>query len=803
MHTPQLTPQSAHVPQFPKQSAPQPQHSQPRQLSQENDSSSKSAVKHRRAPVACRRCRRLRSKCLHTNAKPPCGPCYEAGPQEAAECFFPARGEPDKDREFRRRRIKASERSQTGDARSSSVTLPKSTSVNGGTVASSPSAGLPEDRWDLLPPLDEVIEGCRVFFTSYFQLGFLPKAMFIERLQRDQRSINPLLLLGLLGITARFVPKLVKRYGGPVQATQIMIEHARKLVFEEMYAPSLERIQGFFLLGVAEWGNGDKIQSSIHMGIAVRMAGIMRLHQEEAYDVSKSATADEVVNSEVARRTFWVIVSQDSLHSGATTPACFSLNDITALLPCDEADFAFGNIPKERAALSGTQAAKYDDRLAYLAIVMVLRLSNIVVRRIYLEDIMNAKTNQSDDGAPPAFWDQMSMDLFTNVLELHEQVDAFFSLRSHDEGFPAMIVFSVYTCGSLAYYLSRWPQLCPPLMSRSSIILDRSMEVLKTLSGAWPLAMRWQQALTRVALRNTAIGTGDLHSEGPPAEQYGEMPVPKSEPERQQHRPMSRPSASANLELLINAAVQNDAQSQMPNQLAPNPGPQQGYLNVEYSSQPYLSPSAFAADDFETELYVFLQGGEASAFWNSAVVLGMCVAGSLPWIRGAFLVPAQILGGIIAAALVSCMLPGPISVNTTLGPGVSIAQGVFIEMFLTAQLIFVILMLAAEKHRATFIAPIGIGLALFVSMLAGVYYTGASLNPARSFGPSVASASFPGYHWIYWVGPALGALLAALYYRFVKWSNYEEVNPGQDATSETEKERSTSEAEAAQAREMA
>ena len=99
----------------------------------------------------------------------------------------------------------------------------------------------------------------------------------------------------------------------------------------------------------------------------------------------------------------------------------------------------------------------------------------------------------------------------------------------------------------------------------------------------------------------------------------------------------------------------------------------------------------------------------------------MCVAGSLPWIRGAFLVPAQILGGIIAAALVSCMLPGPISVNTTLGPGVSIAQGVFIEMFLTAQLIFVILMLAAEKHRATFIAPIGIGLALFVSMLAGTF----------------------------------------------------------------------------------
>jgi len=185
----------------------------------------------------------------------------------------------------------------------------------------------------------------------------------------------------------------------------------------------------------------------------------------------------------------------------------------------------------------------------------------------------------------------------------------------------------------------------------------------------------------------------------------------------------------------------------------------------------------------------------SGGLFNPAVVLGMCVSGSLPWIRGAFLVPAQILGGMVAAALVSCMLPGPISaVNTTLGPNVSIAQGCFIEMFLTAQLVFVILMLAAEKHKSTFIAPIGIGLALFVSMMAGIYFTGASLNPARSFGPAVVSTSFVGYHWIYWVGPALGGLVAAMYYRWVKWMNYEEANPGQDAVNEVEKSRSRGEA---------
>jgi aquaporin rerated protein, other eukaryote len=90
-------------------------------------------------------------------------------------------------------------------------------------------------------------------------------------------------------------------------------------------------------------------------------------------------------------------------------------------------------------------------------------------------------------------------------------------------------------------------------------------------------------------------------------------------------------------------------------------------------------------------------------------------------------------------------------------------------------------MLAAEKSKDTFIAPIGIGLALFVAEIAGVYYTGGSLNPARSFGPCVAGASFQGYHWIYWIGPCLGALIAGGYFHFVKFFNYEEANPGQDS----------------------
>lgn len=62
----------------------------------------------------------------------------------------------------------------------------------------------------------------------------------------------------------------------------------------------------------------------------------------------------------------------------------------------------------------------------------------------------------------------------------------------------------------------------------------------------------------------------------------------------------------------------------------------------------------------------------------------------------------------------------------------------------------------------------------------GVYYTGGSVNPARTFGPCVVLGSFDSYHWIYWVGPFLGSLLATGFYLLVKALEYETVNPEQD-----------------------
>ena len=104
----------------------------------------------------------------------------------------------------------------------------------------------------------------------------------------------------------------------------------------------------------------------------------------------------------------------------------------------------------------------------------------------------------------------------------------------------------------------------------------------------------------------------------------------------------------------------------------------------------------------------------------------MVLIGAITWVRGVLLFIIQIVGGIVAAELVQALFQGDLAVSTTLGGGTTIAQGVLIEFILTAQLVFTIFMLAAEKHPGNFIAPVGIGLSLFIAELVGQFTLTAS-----------------------------------------------------------------------------
>ncbi|KAJ7746267.1 putative aquaporin 1, partial [Mycena metata] len=172
------------------------------------------------------------------------------------------------------------------------------------------------------------------------------------------------------------------------------------------------------------------------------------------------------------------------------------------------------------------------------------------------------------------------------------------------------------------------------------------------------------------------------------------------------------------------------------------------------------------------------------SLFNPCVTFALVLLGILPPFRGLLYCIAQFLGAIAASALL-LGLTGSLSVNTFLAPATTPTQGVFIEMFITCALVIAVLMLAAEKHQATAFAPIGIGLTLFSCHLFATFYTGASMNTARSFGPALVTGFPVSNHWVYWVGPFMGSILGSAFYAICKHYKYWTLNPNQDTDDHT------------------
>ncbi|CAK7229655.1 Aquaporin-1 [Sporothrix curviconia] len=213
-----------------------------------------------------------------------------------------------------------------------------------------------------------------------------------------------------------------------------------------------------------------------------------------------------------------------------------------------------------------------------------------------------------------------------------------------------------------------------------------------------------------------------------------------------------------------------------------NAGPQDAVLAANPAQLLYIC----MCFGFSLAVTVWMFFRVSGGLFNPVVTLSLVLVGAVGPVRGVVVFLAQLLGGMSAAAVLSALLPGELQASTTLRSDTSIARGLFIEMFATSLLVLSILLMAVEKHRATFTAPLCIGLSLFVAELTSIPYTGGGVNPARSFGPSVATRTFPGYHWIYWVGPILGSLLATAFYKIIKFLEYETCNPGQDGCGDSD-----------------
>ncbi len=154
---------------------------------------------------------------------------------------------------------------------------------------------------------------------------------------------------------------------------------------------------------------------------------------------------------------------------------------------------------------------------------------------------------------------------------------------------------------------------------------------------------------------------------------------------------------------------------------------------------------------------------------NPAVAVGLWVGKKLPSRELLLYILAEMVGGIAAGLALVAVLPAAWGSEAqwgspTLSGLLSYGQGIGVEALLTFVLVTAVYGTAVDA-RAPKIGGLGIGLAVLVDVLVGGNLTGAAMNPARAYGPMVAAGFYPGYWFIYLVGPFIGGAVAGLVYR--------------------------------------
>jgi len=160
---------------------------------------------------------------------------------------------------------------------------------------------------------------------------------------------------------------------------------------------------------------------------------------------------------------------------------------------------------------------------------------------------------------------------------------------------------------------------------------------------------------------------------------------------------------------------------------------------------------------------VYAWGSVSGAHVNPAVTFGLALSGRFPWVRALRYWIAQLLGAVVASYLLLILIGRQGDLGMTVpSPSVSVWQAILIEAVLTFFLVTAVFGSAVAGRNGNG-AALAIGLVLTMDILMGGVLTGASMNPARTFGPALAMGDLSALY-IYIVGPLLGGGLAALLY---------------------------------------
>jgi len=157
---------------------------------------------------------------------------------------------------------------------------------------------------------------------------------------------------------------------------------------------------------------------------------------------------------------------------------------------------------------------------------------------------------------------------------------------------------------------------------------------------------------------------------------------------------------------------------------------------------------------------ILFMGAVSGAHLNPAVSIAFAARGDFPWRRVPGYVIVQLLGATLACLFLWAVL-GKLGMlgATEPGPGISATQAMLMELILTVGLVSTILGTASGAQNVGVFGALGVGSYIILAGLWSSPISGASMNPARSFGPDMALLDFTNY-WAYVVGPLVGALIA-------------------------------------------
>jgi MIP family channel proteins len=164
---------------------------------------------------------------------------------------------------------------------------------------------------------------------------------------------------------------------------------------------------------------------------------------------------------------------------------------------------------------------------------------------------------------------------------------------------------------------------------------------------------------------------------------------------------------------------------------------------------------------------VYAIGYRSGAQVNPAVTIGLLVTKKIGGKEAVVYIIAQIIGAVLAAAVVYSIFGSEMSASVTLPSDDNVVRALILETVMTFTLVYVVLATTTSKNfKIVPLAGIAIGFTLGLNVIFGGSITGGSLNPARSFGPALITWNFE-YNWIYWVSPIAGGLIAAGVYKIL------------------------------------